>query len=730
MLIFMQQKTYLFQGVWTAINGSGTRLLRCLLPLLLFVLPYINYSPLKAEDRAVVQSEAGAVRTASFPNDPAYQQGDQYALDLINIQGAWRYTHGDPRVVVALIDTGVDFSHPELMDHIHPDARTFFLQSTPQDENGHGTLTAGIIAGATHNTLGAAGIASNVQILPIKVSPGVSRELDSAAAHQSEVIDEALAPAYNFQEPIRYAVSPDRNGTRVININFATSLDDPEERKAIEEATHAGVLVVAAAGNTGQNRALFPAAYDCVIGVGAVDSKAQRASFSTYGLGVDVVAPGVSIYGADLMGESGYGRGDYGSASGTSFAAPHVSGVAALIFSARPDLTAWDVREILLRSAKDLGAPGFDVEYGYGLVDAGAALDLAKVWRAHSGKVVDHCTGDRYRVYGSLYFDQNGNRGRDTGELAFSEPYTATTTYVELYAQNGARRLDITFPNQNGIFTFDVVYDPADAPYIVKLQNTTHRQQLFFVGGVAGPYNFDMPTFSTQSLVMHGTLFLDTDGDGLQAGDEPVYTDAQRYHTTVALYEANRQEPSAVATSDQLGAFSFYLMPPTTTVTYTLQTMIAPNLLRLTRLYTVTIDPATPHQLAYAIGLDPDDLPVEGQDQTPNPTPVELQVITHTGSTVLQWVTPQPLRTDSVFELAYARQAGGPYQTLALTALAQTTSYTLFDLPGATAGGDYYFVVRARTPDNAQSAFWSGYSNEAMLSLLPTNQIFLPMISR
>lgn len=722
MLIIMRQKTYLSQVGWTAITVTGTPSVGWLLFLLVVFAACIDYSPLKAEDNPVVQTGQAVGHPAVFPNDPAYQQGEQYALDLINIQGAWRYTHGDPRVVVALIDTGIDFSHPELMDHIHPDARTFFLQSTPQDENGHGTLTAGIIAAATHNGLGAAGIASNVQLLPIKVSPGVSRQLDEA--------DQALAPTYNFQDPIRYAASPDRNGTRVININFATSLDDPEERKAIEEATQSGVLIVAAAGNTGQNRALFPAAYDCVVGVGAIDRNEQRATFSTYGLGVDVVAPGVSIYGADLLGEKGYDRDDYGAASGTSFAAPHVTGVAALVFSLRPDLTAWDVREILLRSAKDLGAPGFDLEYGYGLVDAGAALELAKVWRAHSGKVLPHCTGDRYRVYGSLYFDQNGNGGRDTGEVAFAEPYTATTTYVELYAQNGARRLDVTAPNQNGIFTFDVVYNPADAPYVVKLQNTTHYRQLFFADGVAGPYDFDLTTLPTQSLVMQGRFFLDNDGDGLQGADEVIYADAQHYQTTVALSGANAQEPAAIATSDQGGNFFFYLTPPTTTMTYTLQTTLAPNLLRTTRLYTLTIDPTTPRLFTYAIGLNPDDLPVEGQEQSPNPTPVALKLITHSGSTVLQWVTPQPLRDDSVFELAYARQAGGPYQPLALTALAQTTSYTLFALPEATTGGDYYFVVRARTVDAAQSIFWSSYSNEVMLTLSPLTQLFLPLINR
>jgi len=703
----MRQKRCLWLGWWTITIAVVKTMFRCCL-LLVGFFAGATYAPLLAAD--------------SFPDDPTYQQGTQYALDLINIQDAWRYTHGDPRVVVAMIDTGIEFAHPELADHIHPDARTFFLQSSPQDENGHGTLTASIIAAATHNGVGVAGIAGNVQLLPIKVSPGSVRQLD--------LTDQALAPAYNFQEPIRYAASADRNGTRVMNINFASSLDDPAERKAIEEATQQGVLVVAAAGNTGQNRPLFPAAYDCVLGVGAVDHNAQRAAFSTYGLGVDLVAPGVSIYGADLLGGKGYGSGDYGAASGTSFAAPHVTGVAALLFSLRPDLSVWDVREILLRSAKDLGAPGFDSEYGYGLVDAGAAVELARVWQANSGRVLHGCTGERYRIYGSLYFDQNSSGARDAGEPAFTEPYTATTTYVELYAQNGARQLAVTSPNHAGIFTFDVVYNPVDAPYILKLQNSTHRQPLFFADGMAGPYDFDMTTLPTRSVVIQGAFFLDANDNGLQEDDEPPYADAYRYHATVALYEPQQQKVVATATSDALGNALFYLAPPTTTVTYELHTSVAPALLRSTFVHTVTVAPATASQITYAIGLDPDALPVEGQDQTMNPTPVALQVITHTGSLVLQWVTPQPLRADSVFEIAYARQVGGPYQPLALTALPQTTSYTLFALPEAAIGDAYYFVVRARTQDEAQSLFWSGYSNEVSFSAPPVTQIFLPVISR
>ncbi len=702
--------------------------MRAWFPLVVGLLTWIAYRPMLAADHVAGQVTEVIGETFPFPNDPAYQGDIQYALDMINIQAAWRYTHGDPKVVVALIDTGIDFAHPELADHIHPDARTFFLQGSAQDESGHGTLAAGIIGAASHNKLGVAGIASNVQILPIKVSPGSTR--------QSSATDVQLAPTYGLQEPIRYAASPDRNGTRVININFATSIDDAAERAVIAEATQRGVLIVAAAGNTGQNRALFPAAYDCVLGVGAVDRSAQRASFSTYGLGVDLVAPGVAIYGPDLLGEKGYSTGDYAASSGTSFAAPHATGVAALIFSARPALSAWDVREILMRSAKDLGAPGFDVEYGYGLLDAGAALALAKVWRANSGTVLDDCTGERYRVYGSLYWDQNQNGERDDSDLAFAEPYT--TTYIELYDRNGTRLLDVTYPNAEGIFVFDVISGTNDALYTMKLQNST-QQKLAFAAGVAGPYNIDMHTLPTNAVTIHGTLFVDGNGDGHWDANEPSYMPTPQTSTTIALYEPNGLTPVATATSNHQGNFVFYVAPPTTTVNYELREQIASAALLESRVHTITIDPTIGSVITYALGVDIDTIPTDGQAQTSNPMPTALQVITHTGSIVLSWTTPQPLSSDSVFEIGYARQPGGPYQLLGMTRLAQTTNYTIFDLPGLASSGDYYFVVRARTGIE-QPTSWSEYSNEVVLrTALPdqtsptppvTNQVFLPLVNR
>jgi hypothetical protein len=364
------------------------------------------------------------------------------------------------------------------------------------------------------------------------------------------------------------------------------------------------------------------------------------------------------------------------------------------------------------------------------LVDAGAALELAKVWRANSGEVLERCTGERYRVYGSLYGDQNQNGKRDADEVGVTEAYTETTTYVELYAQNGAHRLAVTYPNHAGIFTFDITYDAQKSPYTIKLQNSTRHHPLFFSAGMAGPYDLDMIALPAKSVVIHGALFVDSDSDGVQAEDESFAAISERTTATIDLYAPNGAEPLATATSDHQGNFLFYLEPPTTTLTYELRVRVESTRLRTTPIHHLTISPTTPLLIPYAIALDSADLPIIGQDQTPNPTPSNLRVITRTGSIVLHWTTPHPLRHDSVFEILYASQPGAPYQSLGVTAFAQTTSYTIFDLPSLSLGGEHSFAVRARTRADAHYAFWSGYSNEVTISIPPPTLLFLPVISR
>ncbi|MEZ4622669.1 MAG: S8 family serine peptidase [Caldilineaceae bacterium] len=654
-----------------------------------------------------------------LPNDPEYLAGHQYSLDLINARQAWSYTMGDPRVTVALIDTGIDYSQPELADHIHPDGRTFFLSGSAQDEDGHGTLTAGIIAATTNDETGMAGLAPNVQILPIKVSPGY---LQATASQRADlVVEEITAIDYNFQEPIRYAADPARGGTKVININFATSIEDPNEEAAIYEAMGNGVLVVAAAGNSGKNIPLYPAAYDCVLGVGAVNGSAIRAGFSTYGLGVDVVAPGVGVLSTTLTENSG----GYAYVHGTSFASPHVSALAALIFSARPDLTAWDVREIIMRSAKDLGTPGFDQEYGYGLTDGGAALALATEWQAGSGRTLNACTGERYRIFGSLYYDTNQNGQREGDELAFHEPYTNTTTYIELYANNGEQLLDRTFPNHNGIYTFDVRYDADEAPYLIKLQNGTLRYPLYFAANFSGPNDIDMLALQNETVAVQGTFFIDEDGSGMQSRTENAYAYWGARPAKVALYDSEGTAPLATATGDATGHFTLYIERPTTVTTYMLRSVEEFETPQLSRVYSVTVAPEGATNLEVAVGIDVNTVPVEGQDGTPNSTPLALTAAVGHGRVVLQWQSALPLRSDSVYEIAYATTADGPYKALATTATGKMLSYTLYDLPG----DSYHFVVRARTKDGSNTNVWSGYSNEVTVQVeSSTSQVFLPLV--
>lgn len=296
-------------------------------------------------------------------------------------------------VIVAVIDTGLDYYHPDLgPDNVYfnpaevlngrdDDGNGYvddvlgwnFVDGNgnPWDQAGHGTHVAGVIAARTGNGEGMAGMHPAARILPLKVLNFIGQGRASRVA-----------------EAIYYAVG---QGARVINLSLGGDQLSKAARRAIEYAHGKGVVVVVAAGNDGRDIAgRGPAAMEQVITVGASGPDDQRAGFSSHGREVDLVAPGVDILslrarrtdvalmaekadyraGANFVGP----KARYYRASGTSFAAPFVSGVAALILSRRPGLDAIAVKRMIVQSARDIGAPGVDLETAYGLLDARSAL--------------------------------------------------------------------------------------------------------------------------------------------------------------------------------------------------------------------------------------------------------------------------------------------------------------------------------------------------------------------
>ena len=245
------------------------------------------------------------------PNDSYYSQ--QWALPAINVPTAWTtLSASTPTVVVAVIDSGVCSDHPDLQGKVLPGWDYVENDATPQDAYGHGCGVAGIIAASVGNGIGMAGIAPNAQILPLRV-------LDANGIGTYSNVAAAIIAAAD-------------QGAQVINLSLGGSAPSSTLENAVNYAVAGGVVIVAAAGNTGLPGVLYPAAYPAVVAVGSVDSNLQPSSFNSTGPEIDTYAPGRSVL-------SLVKTGAYATMSGTSFAAPHVSGVAALEIARGRSLT-------------------------------------------------------------------------------------------------------------------------------------------------------------------------------------------------------------------------------------------------------------------------------------------------------------------------------------------------------------------------------------------------------
>jgi subtilisin family serine protease len=316
---------------------------------------------LRADPRVIAVVPDAVVHATGWPtdgppSDPMY--GQQEDLAQIHVPEVWPSTTGDPSVVVAVIDTGVDLSHPDLagVTVVSPRNETFNTTDVT-DVVGHGTHVAGTIFARTNNATGIAGIAPNSSLMPIKVLDG------AGSGFFSDVLD-----------GVDWART---HGADVINLSLGAALSAEQIalfQPTFSAARAAGILIVAAAGNSGNPLMYYPAGLNGVVSVAAVDPTDVQADFSTFNRAVDLSAPGVdTLSTVPTAGDPiGYER-----FSGTSMASPHVAGVAALVWAKRPGLGVAELEAVLRASATDLGAPGRDDHYGSGRVDAAAALVAA-----------------------------------------------------------------------------------------------------------------------------------------------------------------------------------------------------------------------------------------------------------------------------------------------------------------------------------------------------------------
>lgn len=277
-------------------------------------------------------------------NDPLASY--EWHLTKIGAPTAWSTSTGTG-TIVAIIDTGVDGTHPDLAAQMVPGWNFIDNNSNASDPNGHGTAVAGTAAAAGNNAIGVASVAWSARIMPVRI---------------------ADATGYAYWSTIAQGVTwAADHGAKVANISYAVGSSSTVQSAAQYMRGKGGVVVVSA-GNTGTADTTAPS--DTMIIVSATDSTDTVTSWSTYGSFVDLAAPGYYIY-TTMVG------GGYGYWWGTSFSSPVVAGVAALVKSRRPDFSAAQTESTLFSSALDLGVAGKDPYYGYGRVNAAAAVALA-----------------------------------------------------------------------------------------------------------------------------------------------------------------------------------------------------------------------------------------------------------------------------------------------------------------------------------------------------------------
>ncbi len=335
---------------------------------------------LLAHDPAVAFAELDApVRTELVPNDALwftdpYTSLGQWGWRKASVDRAWDTARGSSRIIVAVVDTGVDRGHPDLAGALLPGATFTSVLSAgcdrgDQDDNSHGTHVAGIIGALGNNGIGVSGVAFGVRILPIKA-------LDCRGTGATSDIAQAILWATD-------------HGARIVNISLGTTTASPTLRAAVDYAAAHDVLVVAAVGNCGAgggrctspNVAEYPAAFPGVLAVGATGTDDSVAPFSTQGPQVAVTAPGLRTVSttpgyATFLSARGVSA-DYAELSGTSQASAFAAGVAALVWSAEPELSARAVFDRITSTADDLGPPARDDIFGAGRVNALRAVTHA-----------------------------------------------------------------------------------------------------------------------------------------------------------------------------------------------------------------------------------------------------------------------------------------------------------------------------------------------------------------
>lgn len=347
-----------------------------------------------------------AAELTSVPNDPQYPSA--WHLPKINAANGWDVSKADG-ITIAILDTGVDGSHPDLTSKMLPGWNAVDGSSDTSDVYGHGTAVAGTAAAATNNAVGVAGVAWNANILPVRITND-----PTGYAYWSDIA-----------RGLSWAAD---NNADVANISYE-AYKSSSITSAAQYMRSKGGLVTVSAGNSGIDPGYADNSY--MIVVSATDSNDAKASWSNFGSVVDVAAPGVSIL------TTGRG-GIYGGASGTSFSSPATAGVVALIMAANPNLTPDDVERVLESSADKVAGVDFHPYYGYGRVNASAAVQLA----------LDSTAGDSEAPSVAIFSPGVGSAVKGLVEVDASASDNVGVAEVSLYVNGNLIGTDGTAPYQ------------------------------------------------------------------------------------------------------------------------------------------------------------------------------------------------------------------------------------------------------------------------------------------
>jgi thermitase len=397
---------------------------------------------LNADPRVEYAEPNYIYRATLLPDDP--RLNEQWAHTLIKSPEAWDITTGSSQTVIAIIDTGIDGNHPDLQGRIVEGYDFVDGDADPKDTNGHGTHVSGIAGAVSNNGQGVAGMDWQARIMPVRV-----------------LGDDASGTNWEIGQGIRWAY---QNGAKVLNLSLA----GPEEANFLQDAVlganAAGSLVVAAMGNCRTvnpplcpvaNPTNYPAAYDTVMAAAATTRTDEQAAYSQYGDHCDISAPGgeLAFLGDpdgilstlptydDFYLRTTYGYGtNYDYLYGTSMATAYVSGLAALIWAVKPDLTLDQVRDVITDTADDLGTPGPDSDFGYGRINALAAMQQVAAPEAPMLSPIEKGWFGDYVVDWSSVPAATAYRLQEDDNASFSSPtvrYTGANSQFQVTDQEG-----------------------------------------------------------------------------------------------------------------------------------------------------------------------------------------------------------------------------------------------------------------------------------------------------